>query len=69
MTYPIIGCAIIYLILGICYAINYFHDEYENTVENEGMKVGEFFGMTILVGLLWPMFIIMFAVMDLRDER
>ena len=58
-----------YFILGVCYAINYFHDEYENTVENDGVKVGEFFGMTILVGLLWPIFIIMFAVMDLRDER
>ena len=40
---------VVYLILGICYAINYFHDEYENTVEDEG----------VLVGLLWPMFIVM----------
>lgn len=69
MTYPIIGSVILYIILVVCYAINYFHDEYENTVENEGIKVGEFFGMTILVGILWPMFIIMFAIMDLRDER
>ena len=69
MIYLIIGSVILYIVLGVCYAINYFHDEYENTVANEGIKVGEFFGMTILVGILWPMFIIMFAVMDLRDER
>lgn len=49
----------VYLILGICYAINYFHDEYENTVEDEG----------VLVGLLWPMFIVMFAVENLRGYR
>lgn len=60
---------VVYLILGICYAINYFHDEYENTVEDEGVRVGEFFALTILVGLLWPMFIVMFAVENLRGYR
>lgn len=36
MIYLIIGSVILYIILGVCYAINYFHDEWENTVENEG---------------------------------
>jgi len=68
LKFLIIGI-VAYLILGICYAINYFHDEYENTVENDGVRVGEFFAMTIIIGLWWPIFIVMFAVMDLRDER
>lgn len=60
---------VVYCILGLCYAINFFHDEYENTVENEGMNVGEFFVSTIVTGLLWPLVIIMFAIMNVRDER
>lgn len=69
MIYPIVGGIVAYLILAVCYAINYFHDEYENTVENEGVGVGEFFAMTIFIGLLWPMFIIVFAVENLRGNR
>ena len=60
---------VVYLVLGICYGIDYFHNEYEDMVENDGLKVGEFFVMTIFTGLRWPIFIIMFAIMDIRDER
>ena len=69
MTYLLVGAIAAYLILAICYAINDFHDEYENTVENEGVGVGEFFAMTIVIGLLWPMFIIVFAIENLRGNR
>lgn len=60
---------VVYFILGICYAIDYFHHECENMVENDGVKIGEFFVMTIFVGLLWPLLIIVFAILDIRNER
>lgn len=58
-----------YFIFGICYAIDFFHNEYDNMVENEGVTVGEFFALTVFVGLLWPLFIIVFAIADVRGDR
>ena len=66
---PLIFGTVIYLILGICYAIDFFHVEYEDMVKSQGMKVGKFFALTILTGLLWPLLIVMLAVMDIRGER
>lgn len=60
---------VVYFIFGICYAIDFFHNEYENMVENDGVTVGEFFALTVFVGFLWPIFIIMLAIMDVRGER
>lgn len=60
---------VVYFILGVCYAIDCFHNEYEEMVENEGVKVGEFFILIIFSGLFWPILIIMLAIMDIRDER
>lgn len=59
----------VYFILGVCYAIDCFHNEYENMVENDGVKVGEFFILIIFSVLFWPLMIIMLAIMDIRDER
>ena len=66
---PLIFGIVIYLVLGICYAIDFFHIEYEDMVENQGRNVGEFFVLTIFTGLLWPLLIVMLAVMDIRGER
>ena len=60
MTALIVG-AVVYLILGVYYVINYFHNQYKSIVEDQCVGVGEFFGMTILVGLLWPMLIVIVA--------
>lgn len=64
MTQLIIGGVIVYLILGICYTIDFFYQE-----KDEGRNLGEFFVMTIVTAFLWPLIIVMNAVMDLRDER
>ena len=64
----IFGIAL-YLILGICYAIDFFYGEYEDMVEDGGTKVGEFFMLTIVTALLWPILIIILAVLDIRGER
>ena len=37
MNTLIIG-VVVYFILGVCYAIDFFHDEYEDMVENNGKK-------------------------------
>lgn len=68
MNTLIIG-VVVYFILGVCYAIDFFHDEYEDMVENNGKKVGEFFVLTIFTGLLWPFIIIMLAILDIKGER
>lgn len=65
----LIVCILFYLLLGVCYAIDFFHTQYEETVLNERMSVGEFFILTIIAGLLWPMIIILFAILDIRNER
>ena len=62
--HPIIGAVIVYFILGICYAIDFFHQE-----KDQGRKLGVFFVMTIVTAFLWPLIIVMNAVMDLRNER
>lgn len=60
---------LVYLFLGICYAIDFFHQNYETMVLDEGINVGEFFVLTIITGLLWPIMIIIFAILDIRNER
>ena len=45
---------VVYFVLGVCYAIDFFHNEYEDMVENGGMKPGKFFVLTIVDGILWP---------------
>ena len=51
--HPIIGAVIVYFILGICYAIDFFHQE-----KDQGRKLGEFFVMTIVTAFLWPLIIV-----------
>lgn len=60
---------LLYLFWGVFYAIDFFYLAYEEMVENEGMHVGEFFGLTILTAIFWPICIIIFAIFDLRNER
>lgn len=64
----IIG-TICYLILGVAYAIDFFCLSYEETIEDGGMQVGEFFVLAVLTGLIWPACIIIFAIMDLFGEE
>jgi hypothetical protein len=68
MTFWIFGI-VVYIILGVCYAIDFFHNEYEDMVQDQGMKVGVFFVLTIISGLMWPLIIVMNAVMDIWNER
>ena len=42
---------VVYFVLGVCYAIDFFHNEYEDMVENGGMKPGKFFVLTIVDGI------------------
>lgn len=41
MNTLIIG-VVVYFLLGVCYAIDFFHDEYEDMVENNGKKSANF---------------------------
>lgn len=56
---------VVYFVLGVCYAIDFFHNEYEDMVENGGMKPGKFFVLTIVDGILWPLVIVILAALDI----
>ncbi len=60
---------VVYFVLGVCYAIDFFHNEYEDMVENGGMKPGKFFVLTIVDGILWPLVIVILAALDIWGER
>lgn len=60
---------IIYVILGICYAIDIFHTEYKPMVIDQKESAGKFFILVIGCGVLWPMVIVLLAILDIRNER
>lgn len=58
-----------YLILGIFYSMDIFHSERERVEEEGSLSLGELYLLTVFSMFMWPFFIIIIGVLDVRDER